>query len=72
MKKNNKMEALLGDKQDKHPENKLSTNHSEVLKGEKGLEGERGPSLSKEEWERISASIYSFATTELNLKRPQK
>ena len=29
-------------------------------------------SIKKEEWERISASIYGFATTELNLKRPLK
>ena len=34
--------------------------------------GTEGPSLSKKEWERISATIYSFANTELNLKRPLK
>ena len=49
---------------------KTDTESPEVFRGEKGLEGTKGPSLSKEEWERISAAIYGFASTELNLKRP--
>ena len=53
-------------------EMEIHANSPEVFKGEKGLEGSKGPPLSKEEWERISAFVYGFATTELNLKRPQK
>ena len=55
MKNNNKIETHLRDKQDNHPENKLSTNQPEVFKGKEGpslsgdgLEGEKGPSLEGE------------------------
>lgn len=36
-----------------------------------GCVGETGPSLSKEEWEKISGEIYSHAIKDLELKRPK-